>query len=158
MLHILEVSDIKECEFVYHSLFYADIFHLHRFCRPITGDIYVKTSFDVVPSVANDIIYEHNAFETKEVLYNLKSLCVIAKRKPDMRYLSETDIKCLDASIKFCKMFSIAAIADNIRKSKAWEYAEIGFPINYLDLIDQNNENAKEIMDYIKETSETLVL
>lgn len=86
-------------------LYYADQKHLVKYGTPITGDCYVARDFGSVPSKIYDIFKEvrdkfANNFGYQKYISVENGFCVKALAVPDLDEFSESDVECLDDSIK----------------------------------------------------------
>jgi uncharacterized phage-associated protein len=96
----------------YHSiaklLYFADCLHLERYGRFICGDSYVAMAWGPVPSAVYDMMKERHPDyrgnvrfpSTKGSIEVHGKHSVRALREPDLDWLSDSDIKCLDEAIK----------------------------------------------------------
>lgn len=107
-LYVLKATGGK-CDFhkIFKVLYFADQKHLAKYGRPITGDNYVAMKNGPVPSNIYDILKSIRT-ETIFSAYTKQYLpffdvrgnhFVFAKQEPDLEYLSETDIECLNEAI-----------------------------------------------------------
>lgn len=71
-------------------LFYADVFHLKEFGRPVTGDSFVAMKFGPVPTGAYDLLKG-----SLGGVYDRKGNFVIPCRKPNEELFSKSDIDAL---------------------------------------------------------------
>lgn len=110
-------------------LYFADLTHLGRYGRLITGDAYVAMKHGPVPSGSYDIMKyvrddgmfpfaEHakNAFVVERA-YSIKPL-----RAPDMGVLSRSDCECLDQAIKSYGRLSFGELTERSHDD-AWNSA-----------------------------------
>lgn len=96
----------------YHSiaklLYFADCLHLGRYGRFICGDYYVAMEHGPVPSGVYDMLKERHLNykgnvrfpSTQGSIEAFGKYSVRALRKPDLDWLSDSDIKCLDEAIQ----------------------------------------------------------
>lgn len=96
----------------YHSiaklLYFADCLHLERYGRFICGDSYTAMEYGPVPSSVYDMLKErHVDFKGNIRFPSAKGsfeafgrYSVRALRQPDLAWLSDSDIKCLDEAIQ----------------------------------------------------------
>lgn len=110
------------CDFhkVFKVLYFADQKHLARFGRPVTGDNYVAMKNGPVPSNIYDIL---KSIRSKSVFssyaqqyaafFDVKfSHYVIAKQQPDIEFLSETDIDCINEALQENKDLDFLQLTD----------------------------------------------
>ena len=82
-------------------LYFADKYHLERYARPITGDIYVAMEMGPVPSRIYDLL-KQSAFAPADVLEDLAAAVEIKgprlnpKRDPTPGVLSGSDERMLE--------------------------------------------------------------
>lgn len=103
-------------------LYFADQRHLSLYSRSITGDSYIAMQYGPVPSRVDDMLKAvrgDSYFSKPEYIEDLvtaftfvNKFIVQAKKKPDMEYLSETDVECLDSAIAMCKDKNFAQLTE----------------------------------------------
>lgn len=140
-------------------LYFSDKLHLERYGRSITGDYYVKMPQGPVPSGAYDIVkaargddqfFEeriiklepHNFIQFKD------AVTLNATRQSDTQYLSDSDIECLDETIRKLISLSDNELIDLGHKEVAWKEAEKNSMMKETSII-MSLSNGKEIIDYI---------
>ncbi len=102
-------------------LYFAEQKHLVKYGRPITGDDIVAMKFGPVPSCAYDLVkpktIDCNHFDISE------DLVVSCKDQPNMDFLSESDVLCLNESIRENRDLNFGQLKDKSHDSsyeKAW--------------------------------------
>lgn len=110
ILYILEqLHGATDMHKVCKILYYADQLHLSRYARCITGDVYIAMKYGPVPSIINDILkavrgdsyFSGDEFKPYFCFINKYMLKQI--QKPNLDYLSDTDVECLNEAITLCK-------------------------------------------------------
>jgi uncharacterized phage-associated protein len=147
---------------IYHIakiLYYAEKEHLNRYARPIIGDTYIAMSYGQVPSGVRDLITKNSWLDpdyldcfSRSLTVNKKKL--VALRKPDLRYFSETDIECLEESLLKYGDMPFEELKNTSHDERTWLETEPNKPIDYLLMIDENNPNKEEITEDIYLTSQ----
>lgn len=143
-------------------IYYADRLHLERYGRLIYGESYRAMDYGAVPSLAFDVTKEARGDDNpnsclsseakdlaRQTLAFANKYDMTVKRDPDMDFLSETDVECLDKAIadygnmEFPVLMKVAhedgAYADKCRDD--W------IP---LEDIVRELDNADEIMEYLE--------
>jgi len=136
-------------------LFYADKFHLENYGRLITGDYYKAMKDGPVPSGAYDIIkyvrgdgkvqIEGNPEKAFVVEENKK---IIPLRKPDLEYLSESDIECLDKAIDIYAPMSFNELWETVHEEQSYNDAKPNSNIPLISII-KSLSNSDEILEYL---------
>lgn len=123
-------------------LYFSDREHLMKYGRLITGDYYIAMSFGPVPSRIYDIFKflrgdSYFSFVTDDISAQLRMVnkeVVSALHKPDMDYLSESDVECLDNSINRYGALGFKELTD-ISHDVAWNNAKGDHTISYKDML-----------------------
>lgn len=163
ILYVLErmggTCDMHKCNKI---LYFADNEHLSQYGRSITGDSYVAMDFGPVPSSIYDLFkavrgegYFSSAVddirETKFRFINKKDIIAIAR--PEMDYLSESDIQMLDKYISFFKDKSFEETT-RLSHGYAWANTHRNSEISVRDRLTEFGDND----DYISYIEESLKL
>jgi uncharacterized phage-associated protein len=140
-----ELKDSADFHKIFKIIYFADQSHLKEYGRPIIGDTYLKMEYGPVPSfirdLANGKIPElSDNFEIYEKHY-VKPLI-----EPNLDYLSETDIECLQKSIEDNKNLSFFKLT-NKSHDFAWENAS--WPIDYVDMLKSVSDDV-HMLEYLK--------
>lgn len=116
---------------IFKVLYYADIEHLRRYCRFISGDSYTAMENGAVPSKTYDIIKDVNGKHERkyydipsERAFFTKGYLVKPLREPNLDYLSKSDIECLDKSIKENGGKSKDELSDMSHNENAYKQAD----------------------------------
>ena len=124
-------------------LYFADKKHLDEYGRFICGDNYVAMKHGPVPSVTYDILKSvkncgHPAFDRKvleeftSALEIQSNYVVIPRIPPDLEFLSETDVECLNFAVENYGTMSFSELT-NLSHDEAYEAT--GFN-DYIDIED----------------------
>jgi uncharacterized phage-associated protein len=114
----------------YKILYFADQKHLLKYGRPIFGDTYVKMKFGPVPSFIKNVVDE-NIEGLEEVVAKYHRYYVKSIEEPNLDYLSESDIECLEESIFENKDLSFETLTN---KSHDYAYDKASWSIDYIDM------------------------
>lgn len=139
-------------------VFFAEKSHLNRYARPIVADTFIAMPNGPVPSTLYDFIKGRldNAGDPEAITAALsivgdRYLRVTALRHADMDVLSHSDIECLDDAIAFCKARSFATLSNLTHQERAWLEAPANGPMDYEQMIDDDNPDRKAIHDEARE-------
>lgn len=154
ILYILhKLNGSTDMHKVYKILYFADQLHLSRYARCITGDFYVAMKYGPVPSIICDIFKavrgdsyfngdEFKPFFIFQNKYMIKSL-----NAPDMDYLSESDVECLNWAIEHCKDKSfdeLTSMSHGIAYSSTSPHREM----SYKDILREVGDD-EEYVEYV---------
>lgn len=139
---------------VFKTLYFADMMHLSRYGRSITGDVYIAMEFGPVPSktydifkaVRGDSFFSDKADEEKSYFHFFNKYNIEADRECDLDWLSETDIECLDEAIGLCKDKTFMELT-YMSHGLAWNNAQ-GGEISIKDILRERGES-EEYVDYV---------
>ncbi|HEX9828486.1 MAG TPA: Panacea domain-containing protein [Flavobacteriaceae bacterium] len=136
-------------------LYFADLLHLEDYGRFICGDSYVAMKNGPVPSNSYDILKYvrgdgSNNFEFigAEKALSIEGNEISAKRSPDCLIFSESEIECLDSTIK---KYGHLTFGDLRKKShdKNFESANKNDFIEIEEII-KNTPKGKKLLDHLK--------
>jgi uncharacterized phage-associated protein len=151
---------------IYHIakiLYYAEKTHLNRYGRPIIGATYIRMDYGQVPSQVRDIIIKNVWTVEPNYLKRFTEAIEINKdpydrlnalRDADMGYFSDTDVECLKESLSKYGKLSFDQLKDICHDEKTWIETEQNEPIDYLLMVDEENEYKEEIIEDIRATSQ----
>lgn len=134
-------------------MYFAECKHLVNYGRPITGDRMIAMRYGPVPSFAYDEVKP----ESIDVRYfSIEDDVIVALVNPNMDYLSNSEVKCLDLSINEnshlgfgdLKKKSHTPVYETTKKEKG-----LNSTISYLDLAREGNVTS-EMFQYINEKIE----
>lgn len=151
------LSDASKLK-VQKLLFFADIYHINKFGRPILGDIYNALPQGPINSKFLDFINTATTETFKLNKYNL-----IANRKENLDYFSKSDIEALNYSLQNYGHYTAEELSKISHEHKAWINARnrrccINNPkMDWLDFLDDENSSNKEFIEQLEENAEFLV-
>ncbi|PKN63272.1 MAG: hypothetical protein CVU57_20420 [Deltaproteobacteria bacterium HGW-Deltaproteobacteria-15] len=143
---------------IFKVLYFADQKHLARYGRPISGDYYVAMEHGPVPSSIYDILKlvrgESLFGDDKEYreLFEVQGHNVHPKQQPDLDLLSESDLECLDESIKENRLLSFGTLK-NKSHDTAYCKAAKDDKISFNEMAKVGGANSS-MLSYIREVSE----
>ncbi len=128
-------------------IYFADKAHLEKYGRFICGDSYLAMKYGPVPretcGMLNNTNNENKAFCIK------KKFWVKALRTASTDYFSESDLECLDNSIKQYGHLSSHKLA-NLSYDLAWQAAHGNHLID-IEKIVATLANADSLVDYLRD-------
>jgi uncharacterized phage-associated protein len=139
-------------------LYFADREHLAKYGSPITGDTYIKMNkgpvpsrlYDIVKSVRNGVGYRYTntygAACSCPDAFSVNTNMVSPRREADMDFLSQTNVKELNASIGAYGKLSHREITERSH-GVAWQKAEENRPISMESILREAGES-EEYIDY----------
>lgn len=153
------------CDFhkVFKILYFADQKHLAMYGSAITEDTYVAMGNGPVPSMAYDILKSlrgqglftslKDQFEPYFKLLN--SYTVRAKVSPDLDYLSESEMMCINSSIKENQNLTFKDLTSKSHDA-AWHKGAEAVSNSEMDILDIASCGGakKDMIEYIKENIE----
>lgn len=145
------------------TLYFSDKFHLENFGRQITGDYYIAMKEGPVPSGTYDLIKlargDNFRFDKKikdakpeAAIKVIEENQIYPNRKPDLDLLSESDIECLDKSIKTYGNMNPLKLQEIIQAEKAYKKNKKSTGINKIplkEIILLDVPNGKEVIEYL---------
>ncbi len=136
-------------------IYYANQEHLLKYGCFITNDIHYALEDGQIPSIAFDLIKffrdGKKAFKKFNIKKNFdveKTYIIKPKRGPDMNYISETAIECLDKAIEKIGKLSIIELKKLTQQDKAY----INTPKNNIITqmkIAEYSPNKKMLTEYL---------
>lgn len=135
-------------------LFFADKDHLSKYGRLITGESYIAMKHGPVPSAMYDMIKDvrdNRSFGLDDTLEKsfkvVNQTNVFPLRRPNLSYLSASDIECLDLALN---KYSNLSFRDLHTQSvdTAWEKANENDAMDLRDIIE-TLPNSIELMEEI---------
>ena len=158
LLYITQNLETADFLRVFKVLYFAEQKHLARFGRPIVGDNYLAMKHGPVPSsiyfelnnVGDSIdrifkkqIYFSDFFEVKrKVIKNLS-----AKIEPNLDYISESELTCLNESLEENKHLSFKQLSDKSH-DMAWKKANENDEMDILE-IAKSGGASDDMLTYI---------
>ena len=156
VLYIVEnyggTSDMHK---IFKTLYFADKEHLARFGRSITRDSYIAMNYGPVPSKTDDIFkavrgdsfFSDSAEDLKKYFSFVNKYTIKALQKPNMDYLSQSDVECLDNAIRLCKPLNFGQLTD-LSHGLAWQNTQADRTISVKDILREAGET-EEYAEYI---------
>lgn len=151
---------------IYHVakiLYYAEKTHLNRYGRPIIGATYIRMGYGQVPSEVRDLITKNEWMVEPEDLERF-SVAIEVRKEPYaklsplrdtyMGCFSDTDIECLEESLRQCEKLSFKELKNLCHGERTWLDTEQNEPIDYLLMVDEGNEDKDEIIEDINISSQ----
>lgn len=156
VLYILEkMGGRADMHKIFKTLYIADQFHLSKYGRTITGDVYIAMEFGPVPSKTDDIFKSirgdsyFKAGELIKYLHFVNRYIVEPSMKSNTDYLSDTDIECLDKAIERCKNKTFAELT-RMTHDFAYQNTKRDRAMSFKDILREIGET-EEYVDYISE-------
>lgn len=139
---------------IFKVLYFADMAHLCKYGRAITGDRYIAMKFGPVPSCVYDMVkcvkgtglYDN---PTLKAFFGMEGYMVEPLRDADIDYLSATDVEALEESIAKYDDYDFQAMTERSHGkawSKAWESPTS--EISVADMLEESGAD-KEYIEYI---------
>jgi uncharacterized phage-associated protein len=153
---------------VFKVLYFAEQKHLVRFGRPIVGDNYIAMKHGPVPSniynelrnietglgkmldniMKNDLSFS-DYFEVKK---SNKGKSILSNYKSDFDDISQSEIICLDESLKENRKLSFDALSTKSH-DKAWEKANVNDEMDILAIAKSGGASI-DMLNYISSMAE----
>ncbi|MDM8558842.1 Panacea domain-containing protein [Candidatus Parabeggiatoa sp. HSG14] len=135
-------------------MYFADKLHLEKYGRFICGDNYVAMKHGPVPSSTYDLLkivrdetlkdnLTHRAFTVQD------KFLVKPLRTANLDYFSESDLECLDNTIKKYGHLSFNLLTD-LSHDKAWQAADENDCID-IEQIVATLVNTGNLLDYLRD-------
>lgn len=149
ILYIAEKMGGKTDEHkIFKTLYFADMKHLSKYGRSITGDVYIAMNYGPVPSqtydifkaVRGDSFFSDKADDIKAYFHFVDKYIINADRDCDLDWLSETDIECLDEAIELCRDKSFQELTE-LSHGFAWSKADKDREISVEDIMREAGED-----------------
>jgi len=148
-------------------MYFAELYHMQQYGRPIIGDWYVPMKDGPVPSRIYELIKRNVRPETVEKVNEVVTIGRKEDRWPmthnrdhDGKYFSESDMECLEQAFNHCKDKSFGQLMDETHRHEGWKqaYNDSDPSIDYALIIAEGFENPEAIIQEIKETAATVIL
>jgi len=158
MLFVLNKLRQVDIHKLFKIIYFADIEHLLRTGKPITGDWYVAMKdgpvpsniYDIIKVLRKDVDYRDPDLEKK---FKITGRFVVSPREePDMDELTKVNIECLSRSIEENKGLSYDEL---VKKShdKAYDKADRNNKISFADMVRVYGAN-EELLKYMVTTAD----
>jgi len=161
LLYIIQkVGGIGDFHKVFKILYFADQKHLARYGSAITNDKYIAMTYGPVPSMAYDIVKSIRGdallatFQDQFTPYFelVGKYSIRAKINPDLDYLSESEIQCLNESVSESEQLTFQKRTDKSHDS-AWRNADKNGEMSLMDIAKVGGAN-NGMIAYIRESIE----
>jgi len=141
------------------ALYFAELYHLKRYGRPIFGDRYIAMDNGPVPSFAYDLLKGTAGPVDQKLIEGALSVDkrwqhprYHASRPPDAKFLSKSDIEALDDAVAHVKGRSFGSISDETHAHSGWKNASLNTPMKFDDMLEGADpeviESAEEFAAY----------
>jgi hypothetical protein len=125
------------------AVYRANKRHLEHYGREVFKDQYQALAYGTVPAYAYDITTHLRDGKPKpdmprDVALKMKvskTDTVTALEKPNLKYLSKTDIECLEEAVKFYRHKTFNQVKNNAHEDKAYKAAKLNSIIPIEDII-----------------------
>lgn len=153
LLYVLK--DVDNLYNIMKIFYFADKEHLSKYGRFIYGENYIAMSKGQVPSWIYDLIKavrgDGKRMINEEVKKNIEvkdDHIIIKKTEPNLDYLSDSEIECLDNAIKKYGKAHYLNIFWWAHKDQAYKKTELNNEIQLDDIIDtlDNKEKVKKYL------------
>lgn len=153
-----EWSDITQF-YAAKVIFFAEKKHINTYARPILADRFIAMKDGPVPSTVLDLfrgnfrqIRNRGLILDAVEFVNLGRVLIgmVAKRKPNLDLLSQTDVECLKGAIEFCRGKEKGFLSELSHEDRAWTSAGKNGPMDYAMMIDVNNPHGEEILEELE--------
>lgn len=139
-------------------LYFADRIHLERYGRLIFGDTYIAMKHGPVPSGIYDILNDakgrtgfHRYQEADSLFTIVGEYRVQPNRLPNLDWLSDSDIECLDEAIEQYDGKSFGELSA-LSHDNAWKAADLNDAISLESLV-QSLGNPDNLLAHLLEPS-----
>ena len=154
ILYIAQKANSPTLHKISKLLYFADRLHLQRYGRFICGDSYVAMQHGPVPSRTYDMLksvrdgFQYISFPEVAGAFRVEGqYSVIPLRQPDLEWLSDSDIECLDESIRKYDNCGFKQLTD-ISHDAAWKSADQNEEIS-LEVIVQTIGNPHNLLQHL---------
>jgi uncharacterized phage-associated protein len=135
---------------VHKIIYFADLMHLAKYGRPITGDRYIAMKNGPVASWIKDVMHKKVAREYWKFFTVVLGFVIRAKRPPNLLdHFSKTDIACLDESLAENRNLSYSDLTTKSH-DEAWKNTIRDREIS-VDLLISVSKASEKMTEYIKE-------
>ena len=120
-------SNRRDIHKIFKILYFADMSHLNKYGRPITGDTYIAMKYGPVPSSIYDMvkIVRGDSWYVQDELkafFSVNDKYLNPLREADLAYLSKSDIDELDEAIKRYRNADFSTMT-SLSHGSAWKSA-----------------------------------
>ena len=151
----------KRCPNIYNALkvlYFADKAHLNKYGRQVCGDSYVALDYGPVPSAVYGFV-EYARGDggwctapdaVVEALRIEAPYTIVPLREPDLDFLSESDMECLDAAIRQYGNLSFSQLKRISHRETAYKQSDHNSRIP-LDAIVKSLPDGKLLLKYLND-------
>lgn len=134
-------------------VFFADLYHINKYGRPILGDKYVAMDNGPVLSKLYDML-KHS---TKD--YQIEhNMIIVPNSEPDLDYLSKSDIEALDYALKEYSQYETLQMSALTHEYASWKRARNNHPKMKAPNMDwEDMINIPEILEDLQKYSRAIV-
>lgn len=134
-------------------LFFADLYHLQKFGRPIVGDRYVAM-------VRGPVLSEvYNMIKRSGKDYDVEKNTIFPKRQADLNEFSKSDIEALEYAFNQYSQYETEKLSELTHKEKCWLNAVDREPKSKnAEILWEDMINDPEILEELKENSRIMVI
>ncbi|MCC6691552.1 MAG: SocA family protein [Bacteroidia bacterium] len=111
----------------------ADRFHLRKYGRTITGDVYFALPFGPIPSTTRDILEQNTILSDVELSYSQDFLAIddrynfSATKETATKVFSQTDLEVINEVVKNYNQLDEFILSELSHKSPEWKKYESAF-------------------------------
>ena len=154
LLYVIDkLGSTGEYHQVFKILYFAEQEHIKIYGKPLIEDTYVAMEYGPVPSRAYNILKDVRRGDFNEFFTSINSHTVKAAKAPDLDYLSESEIKCIDNSLN---LFGRLSFGDRTQKSHdaAYNATKRNRDIDIIEIGRAGGAN-EDTLNYLRENLET---
>lgn len=159
VLYLAQKSKDSTFHHIFKLLYFADRLHLARYGRLICGDQYIAMKDGPVPSDLYDMFkavrggYDYNRLPevTEAISVAPNGYTIIPQRRANLEWLSDSDIECLDESLRDYDHFSFPELSRRSHDD-AWKSADRNNAIPFQSLatdVDDKMELDGTLIEYL---------
>jgi uncharacterized phage-associated protein len=161
LLYIIQrIGGTGDFHKVFKMMYFADQKHLAKYGSAITEDKYIAMTYGPVPSMAYDILKSLRddgllaTFREQFTPYFelVGKYTIKAKINPDLEFLSESEMQCLNESVNECEKLSFQQCTDRSHDS-AWQNPDGDGEMDWLEIAKAGGAQ-NGMITYIKECIE----
>ncbi len=139
------------------AIYFADKKHLQRYGRQIFQQDHMKLDWGNVPTYTYDIVSHvrgtklqpHMPKNVKNRIKVDETNTVTPIEKPEMRYFSASELKCLNSAIDAVKSLDFEQLKNFSHRDPVFKKAKLKHYIPIEDIV-ATFSNAEELLEYIK--------
>jgi uncharacterized phage-associated protein len=154
ILYILAKTKDPTFHHIAKLLYFADLCHLERYGTFICGDQYIAMKHGPVPSGVYDMLKDQREdvsylrFPIAEGAFEvIDQHAVRALRAPDLEWLSDSHLECLDESMDKYDELDFATLT-RLSHQGAWQLADLNDSISIEAILDQLG-NPPDLIEYL---------